>query len=234
MRIWDINPGYLNRQSLLGEHLELHAIVSVIINKKKGYSKHPETQRWKEFGWALQKRHQQLSAEMALRGFSEKSPVAMKTREDQWPDTYIDEPVDQFQILATKYRNKEQGRVPLPKTAQQLWSHHKYSVLARDVNIYKQVGREVSIMKPNDDFSHMAITFTELLRKAPSMGGLQNGLQHMWGHVSQFSPARKGEVESRSLDKLLSEIQTLALENEEQYLLSSTALSELKAWLPKH
>jgi len=25
MRVWDINPGYLNRQSLLGEHRELQA-----------------------------------------------------------------------------------------------------------------------------------------------------------------------------------------------------------------
>lgn len=29
MRIWDINPGYLNRQSLLGDHRELHGIVSI-------------------------------------------------------------------------------------------------------------------------------------------------------------------------------------------------------------
>ena len=46
MRIWDINPGYLNRQSLLGEHRELHGIVSIIRDNKKGYSRHPETLRW--------------------------------------------------------------------------------------------------------------------------------------------------------------------------------------------
>ena len=69
MRIWDIHPGYLNRQSLLGEHRELHAIVSIIGNKKKGYSRHPETVRWVGYGWALGQRHRLLSAEMALRGF---------------------------------------------------------------------------------------------------------------------------------------------------------------------
>ena len=53
MRIWDINPGYLNRQSLLGEHRELHGIVSIILNIKKGYSKHPETIRWVGYGWSL-------------------------------------------------------------------------------------------------------------------------------------------------------------------------------------
>ncbi len=45
MRIWDINSGYLNSQNLLGEHRELHGFVSIIVNKKKGYAKHPETLR---------------------------------------------------------------------------------------------------------------------------------------------------------------------------------------------
>jgi len=43
MRVWDINPGYLNRQNLLGEHRELHGIVSILVNRKKGYANHPET-----------------------------------------------------------------------------------------------------------------------------------------------------------------------------------------------
>ena len=46
MRVWDINPGYLNRQSLLGEHRELQAVVVVLRDEKKGYSNHPETRRW--------------------------------------------------------------------------------------------------------------------------------------------------------------------------------------------
>jgi hypothetical protein len=66
VRVWDVNPGYLNRQSLLGEHRELHAIVSIIKNNKKGYSRHPETLRWKNFGWALSQRHRLLAAEMNL------------------------------------------------------------------------------------------------------------------------------------------------------------------------
>ncbi len=61
MRIWDIDPGYLNRQSLLGEHRELHALVSIVVNGKQGYSQHPETIRWLKYGWALKYRHKQLS-----------------------------------------------------------------------------------------------------------------------------------------------------------------------------
>jgi hypothetical protein len=35
MRIWDVNPGYLKRQSLLGEHRELHAIFPLLKTTKK-------------------------------------------------------------------------------------------------------------------------------------------------------------------------------------------------------
>ena len=85
MRIWDINPGYLNRQSLLGEHRELHELVSIIKNNKKGYSKHPETLRWLGYGWALKQRHKLLVAEMTLRGYVDKSSILLRSKENEWP-----------------------------------------------------------------------------------------------------------------------------------------------------
>jgi hypothetical protein len=47
MRIWDIPPRALCRQHLLGEHRELHAVWAVLTQGKSGYSRHPETLRWK-------------------------------------------------------------------------------------------------------------------------------------------------------------------------------------------
>jgi len=181
MRIWDVNPGYLNRQSLLGEHRELHGIVSIIVNMKRGYSKQPETVRWVGYGWALKQRHRLLAAEMSLRGFTDHSPVLTRGKRGVWPKKYVDEPFRQFQLLEAKYRNKEQGRIPLPKNAQQLWSHHKYSVLARDLNLYRKLGRDVSRMRPHHDFSELAKVLTELLRRSPSIGGVRNALQHYVG-----------------------------------------------------
>ena len=139
----------------------------------------------------------------------------------------------QFQILDSKYQNKVQGRIPLPKNAQQLWSHHKYSVLARDANLYKMVWRDVSKMKPLDDFSKLARLLTGLLRKPPPTDRLTNALQHMWGHVSGITCTPKDDVKSWSLGRLLEEIQRRALKKEEPYLMSSTALSELNVWIPK-
>jgi len=231
MRIWDIHPGYLNRQSLLGEHRELHGIVSIIVNKKKGYSKHPETLRWVGYGWAIRKRHQLLASEMALRGFTDKSPVLTRSKKGIWPEKYIDKPYEQFSLLTEKYHNKESGRIPLPKNAQELWRHHKYSVLSRDVNMYKQIGRTVSSMKPDHDFSDISSMFVELLKTSPSIGGLRNALQHMWGHVSNHHHGKPGDIDSWSLDYLLKNIQQLTIKIKEPYLIHSTALSELKTWI---
>jgi hypothetical protein len=231
MRIWDINPGYLNRQSLLGEHRELHGIVSIIVKGKKGYSKHPETLRWVGYGWALRIRHQLLSAEMSLRSFMDKSPVLTRTNNGVWPDEYIDEPAQQFKILETKYQNKEHGRIPLPKNAQQVWRQHKYSVLARDVNLYKKIGREVSTMSPSHDFSLLSKLLIKQLKTSPSAGGIRNALQHMWGYVSDSSSISKRDIERWSLNKLLAKIQRDVLVSEEPYLMASTALSELKVWI---
>jgi len=51
--------------------------VPILVNRRKGYSRHPETLRWVGYGWALHMRHRQLAAEMALRGYHDRSPVSI-------------------------------------------------------------------------------------------------------------------------------------------------------------
>lgn len=78
MRIWDIEPKYLCRQHLLGEHRELHAIWAVITEGRSGYSKHPETIRWEDSLAALYKRHDMQVIEMTSRGYNHRSPLDVK------------------------------------------------------------------------------------------------------------------------------------------------------------
>lgn len=228
MRVWDVDPGYLNRQSLLGEHRELHGIVSIIVHGRRGYSRHPETLRWTEYGWGLRQRHRLLASEMALRGFTDRSPVTVRFNREAWPSTWIDEPHRQYLILKGKYAGREGGRVPLPRNAQELWSHHKYSVLARDQQAYRQIGRLVST--GNCDFADLALRLVLLLRQPPSPGGARNAAEHMWGYVSRFSSAPGQSVNSWPVRKLLLQTRRLAVKHGEPYLLSSTALGELMAW----
>jgi hypothetical protein len=228
MRVWDISPGYLNLQSLLGEHCELHAICSIISNSKKGYSRHPETIRWQGYGWALQQRHRLLAAELSLRGLCEKSPVNLRSGEGRWPAVYIDEPGRQFELLKKKYAGKEKGRIALPKSEEQLWAQHKYSVLARNPYVYRKIGRNVSTGQY--DFFLLAAFLTELLRMPPNAQGIRNAAQHMWGYFSD-SYSGGNDVNAWPLTRLLQEIQKLAMPEGPSYITDSTALSDLTAWL---
>jgi len=230
VRIWDVNPGYLNRQSLLGEHRELHAIVSIFINNRKGYSRHPETLRWQGFGWALAQRHRLLAEEMSLRGYADRSPVELKTGKLIWPKVFVDPPAEQFNILTGKYQNKEQGRIPLPGNIQQLWEQHKHSVMARDVNEYKRIGRRVASCKSGEGIRDIYPELVRLLRCPPTEGGFRNTVQHMWGYVAPYSLLSGRILEEMPPRKLLEVIQNLAFQHDVVYLKESTALGELPAW----
>jgi hypothetical protein len=103
MRIWDISPSNLCRAHLLGEHRELHAIWNIITQGKKGYSKHPETLRWKGKLCALYNRHRSLVDEMERRGYSHKSPLNKKDATgDKFQETFIDTVDEQIILLKSK------------------------------------------------------------------------------------------------------------------------------------
>src|SRR5262245_12382888 len=103
MRIWDISPKRLCRNHLLGEHRELHAIWSVLVNGKKGYARHPETLRWRGKLKALYGRHEALVSEMVVRGYRHRSPLSKrKARGSAIQRMFIDSPQDQVSILKNK------------------------------------------------------------------------------------------------------------------------------------
>ncbi len=103
MRIWDIYPKKLCRNHLLGEHRELHAIWSVIVNGKKGYAHHPETLRWKGKLKALYGRHEALVVEMRNRGYQHRSPLAKREATGSAKQTiFVDRPNKQIVILRSK------------------------------------------------------------------------------------------------------------------------------------
>jgi hypothetical protein len=228
MRVWDVAPGYLNRGSLLGEHREIHAILSIVTNDKKGYAHHPETLRWKQHLNALGLRHDVVVSEMALRGYEHHSPVPLEGA-IAWPVDYCDSPGEQFAILEKKYADREPGRIPLPRNVHQLWAQHKYSVLARDAAFYRRIGRSLAHSAGAPSLEELSLRLVEHLRERPSPGGLANALQHMWGYVSEFARA-EGLSMPRDAVALSEAVRRLALAHDVAYLVQSTALSDLHAW----
>jgi hypothetical protein len=226
MRIWDLNPGFLNDQSLLGEHRELHGIFSILVNHKKGYARHPETRRWRGHLPALALRHALLVAEMELRGFHHHSPLSPTPRGRLlWPAVFVDCPARQFEILRTKYQGRSGGRIPLPGNPQQLWASHKYSVMARNPAECRRLGPLVA--RQGVSMEDLAGVLVALLRLAPGPGRMRNAVQHLYGYISDRTDL---DSEQADFTSLLREIGRLARELKIKYLLESTALSELLGW----
>ena len=166
MRVWDLHPGFLNRQSLLGEHREIHAIHTVLSQGKKGYSRHPETLRWRDHLGALWLRHQQVVAEMRLRNFHHFSPLPAPLGEIIWPTTFIDAPGQQFVLLTAKYTLKEQGRIPLPTSVDELLGSHALSLTSREF-LLAEAGPEMPVC-----FAAAAEVLVQLLRRPPTAKGM--------------------------------------------------------------
>jgi hypothetical protein len=103
LRVWDIPPDKLCKNHLLGEHNEIHGLWSIIINNKKGYSKHPETLRWKGKLKALYNRHEKIVDEMKRRNFNHKSPLKKtKATGSEIQNVFVNTIEEQKQILRKK------------------------------------------------------------------------------------------------------------------------------------
>ena len=226
MRVWDIQPGYLNRQSLLGEHREIHALVSIVENDKRGFAHHPETLRWKPHLGTLKLRHDQTVTEMALRGYRHYSPVGQSAAEP-WPEVYLDAPGAQFAILRHRYRDKEAGRLPLPETTKQLWAQHRYSVLARDPDFAQQVERQLRHGHKALRFGPLAAELVTQLRRPPADAQLLRALAQMRHEASDEKSSPGAELSDASA--ILTDI--LRMAQRDSSLLQSTALSDFAFWL---
>lgn len=103
MRIWDVPPAEICRLHLLGEHRELHAVWSILVNDKTGYRNHPEVQRWQGKLAALYRRHAVLVEEMNRRGYRHRSPLdpSLATGNGE-QDCYVDTPAVQRRLLRDK------------------------------------------------------------------------------------------------------------------------------------
>jgi hypothetical protein len=230
VRIWDVAAGYLTRQSLLGEHRELHGLYRIQCERLAGYARHPETLRWTGCLSGLRARHRQLVAEMALRGYVDRTPLPPRGARTRWPVTFIDAPARQFAILMGKYAGGAGGRIPLPRQPQELWAQHKYSALARDPQHYRDIGRRVARMRRGAALDGLALDLTLMLRQPPDPARAANAVAHMWGYVAGHGSVIEQRQARRSPRAMLAVTQALARRSGDPYLLSSTALSELAQW----
>lgn len=75
VRIWCTPLYFLNRQRLLGEHHELHIILSAILRGKGAWYNHPQTKRFYKHIGQLIDRHNQQVEEFKRRKYKHHSPL---------------------------------------------------------------------------------------------------------------------------------------------------------------
>ena len=110
MRIWDVPPSILCRAHLLGEHRELHAIWTVLVEGKTGYARHPETIRWQGKLAALYLRHDAVITEMERRGYNHHSPLDPTfATGSAVQENYVDSLEHQIELLRSKGCDCEVG-----------------------------------------------------------------------------------------------------------------------------
>jgi hypothetical protein len=111
VRIWDLDPAVLCDRHLLGEHRELHAVWAILTTGKRGYSRHPETLRWRGRLAALHARHEAQVAEMRRRGFRHASPLDCRLATGAARQTELVGPVEaQLERLASRGCGCASGR----------------------------------------------------------------------------------------------------------------------------
>lgn len=94
MRMWMINPKFMCRKHLLGEHVEIHMFLGAM---KKGYSMGGYVQNNLLEAKSLFKRHEQLKQEMIERGYNHKSELeesTVNTITQKIPDEFLEYEVD--------------------------------------------------------------------------------------------------------------------------------------------
>jgi uncharacterized protein YbgA (DUF1722 family) len=235
MRVWDIHPGYLSNQSLLGQHVEIHALHSIIYNGKRGYASHPETIRWQGRLPELAAVHNLTVREMTLRGFTHKSPLPPSlepTADGRRP--YVDSPAAQFDILLHKYMAKgQQGRIPLPENSSRFWAHHKYSVMARNYRYYKEMQAALKDSRdlPVTDGNIFIDRVLALMELETSAGALRNVTDHLWGYFKKEATEEEKSayfsIPPAEAPAQVAYLFQLARKYRQNYLLHSTVFADI-------
>jgi len=239
MRVWDIHPGYLSRNSLMGQHAEIHALLSVVSGGKKGYGSHPETLRWKGHLDKLKCKHDLTVKEMELRSYRHASPFILEALNVDSVNNlegldYVDQPAEQFNILRQKYLERSlTGRIPLPVRGSDFWAHHKYSVMARGYSFYKEIQSLLKQKKPSpiSEEKNLIEAVLGILEKPVTPKALMNVTQHLWGYFKEEASAAEKEqylnCPQEQLPALLNNFYFLAQKYDKKYLLHSTVFADL-------
>ncbi len=221
-----ISPAYFSDKDLINIYHELKTDEA-----KNSYKKNE---------WEYYYRLSTMAVELKLRNLISIDNFCLRNifelekeskQENKFSEDIILSSLKQFELLKESYETETDARLKVPKNIQTLWMQHKYSIMARSVSLYKEIGSFISKNNKAEHFSKVySILINELLKR-PKPNSIFNVLQHMWGYISDFSSVKKSDVSKLDLYSFFIEIQKSTLKAKEKYLMQQTALSELEIWI---
>ncbi len=220
---WIISPAYFRNEDLIKEYQQL------IANSDSEFSQN--------FTWEYHYRVLTLEAEIKLRNLIQIESLNLASinqlanQATQYSQKFISESYLQFKILKQNYNDQTSRRIATPRNTRELWMQHKYSIMARNVNLYKEIGRFVAQNNSYEHFPKLYLTLVNELRKKPKRNSILNVLQHLWGYISNFSNIPKNQIHQLDLHSFLIEIQKCVQLAQQKYLTNQIALSELEIWI---
>ncbi|WP_166269661.1 DUF1722 domain-containing protein [Marinobacter caseinilyticus] len=222
--VFDIDAGFLDDE-LLAEQMRLLAgLVNARSRANNADSRVPI--HWQGHEDALAMRLNHVIEEMRLRGHANPGSVPLTSEAMLWPSLDAGALQAQLACVSARAADNKRGRIRLPRNDHELWASYKYSILARNSQSYQTFGQRVAVRSV--PIEQLWLSMVNASRVAPSRGGIQNALQHMWGYVSSQSTLNP---QTEDLAGLAKELQALAANHQVSYLLNSTALGELRSWL---
>ncbi len=218
--ILSVHPGYFSTPTLKAEHTRL--TVSLQTPESRRDAGIPSRS-------GLLLRRELVRSELRLRADDDFAGGSGLTI-DGW-DESMDGSIDRADIEMLRGKSpNDDARIPVPGSSQRLWAQHKYSVMARDPALYKELGPRVSGGDSDELFDEVITLCTRLLYQAPDKGRLRNALEHMWGYVSGYDD-QSIDAGTAPLNRLAERIRLLSVDHSVTYLLHSTALCDLDLWV---
>lgn len=224
MKIWDVHPGYLGKKLLLNEHRELHGIEQLAANNMPGEQLDPAISAWLFRQPAIACRHQWLVEEMNLRQIEHHSPMNKRVAPADWPPLQPTAALEQVNALG---KQKDPGRIPIPKDPKTLWTQHAYSVMARDIALYRELNERVNDPAYDLSMGELAHILTDALHRPCRRGYWEKVISAMWEHCAESPEAYSYQSSLNRPERLIRAIQFLAQKYQWPEIWHSTALSDL-------
>ncbi len=144
MRLWSIDPSFLDQKGLVALWREALLAQQVLRGRTRGYRSHPQLHRFRKYGCpvtAISTYLWAIHAEATLRGYTfDATKIARKPRPLAIPVTQGQLAME-WEHLKAKLRHRDRERFRLACQFDEIYPHPLFTVIAGDVEPWERTRR---------------------------------------------------------------------------------------------